>query len=250
VTLTLIHGDVLHVLPTLPEASVDAVIADPPYSSGGMFRADRVGRDTAKKYMHSGNPRGWRSFAGDTRDQLGYERWCAMWLADCRRILRRGGYVAVFTDWRQLPAVVSAINAGGLIYRGLIVWDKTEAARPQLGMFRAHSEFVVWASHGPLRRSPGCPPGVIRCRRGESDTHAAQKPVEVVSHLLSLVPPGGTVLDPFLGSGTTAVACRARGLDFVGVEIDTELIETARARIDGHQLDRGGALLQPALEAV
>lgn len=71
------------------------------------------------------------------------------------------------------------------------------------------------------------------------------KPVDLMRHLIRLVtPPGGTVLDPFLGSGTTAVAAEMEGFDWIGIERDPAYVEIARARLTG--IERGLGLDVPA----
>jgi len=73
-------------------------------------------------------------------------------------------------------------------------------------------------------------------QRGETErrnVHPTVKPVDLMRWLCKLItPPGGTVLDPFMGSGTTGIAARLEGFDFVGIEREDEYIETARARIE------------------
>src|SRR4051794_29809854 len=98
----LILGDCLEVLRTLPDASVDAIVTDPPYSSGGQFRGDRMG-STIDKYVGSDQKAFSRpEFAGDNRDQRAYGYWSALWLSECLRIAKPGAVIALFTDWRQL----------------------------------------------------------------------------------------------------------------------------------------------------
>ncbi|MFZ9739953.1 MAG: DNA methyltransferase, partial [Prochlorotrichaceae cyanobacterium] len=66
----------------------------------------------------------------------------------------------------------------------------------------------------------------------EGNNHPTVKPIELMRYLCRLVtPPGGTVLDPFLGSGTTGCAAALEGFHFVGIELDPEYIKIARARI-------------------
>ncbi|MCZ5321894.1 hypothetical protein O5699_04105 [Escherichia coli] len=61
----------------------------------------------------------------------------------------------VFSDWRQLPALTDAFQAGGVLWRGLVVWDKTQASRaPHTGYFRHQAEYVVWGSNGKSRQMP------------------------------------------------------------------------------------------------
>ncbi len=115
------RGEALAVLRSLPDASVDAVLTDPPYSSGGFTRGDRQ-QDTTSKYVQSGTLIERPDFAGDTRDQHSFRYWEALWMAECLRIVKPGSPLCVFTDWRQLAATTDALQAGGWIYRGILVW--------------------------------------------------------------------------------------------------------------------------------
>jgi site-specific DNA-methyltransferase (adenine-specific) len=92
-----------------------------------------------------------------------------------------------------------------------------------------------------------------RVERGEpgisprANTHPTVKPVRLMRHLVRLVtPPGGLVLDPFLGSGTTALAAEAEGFRWVGIELDPESVAIAEARLDGWQRGLGLADEVPA----
>ncbi len=129
----------------MPDACVDAVITDAPYSSGGFTRGDRMAAPSAK-YEQSGQKLERVDFAGDNRDQRSFGYWCALWLAECLRIARPGSPICLFTDWRQLPTTTDALQAGGWVWRGILPWDKTEGARPMRGRFTAQCEYVVWGS--------------------------------------------------------------------------------------------------------
>lgn len=230
----LMLGDALELLPKLATGSVDAVVTDPPYSSGGMFRGDRQ-QDTRTKYQQSGQLNNWAAFAGDARDQRGWEFWCVLWLSQCKRIVKPGGVVCMFADWRQLPTATDALQGANLIYRGIVAWDKTESARPCMGRFRSQCEYVAWGTNGRRsldRHGVGVLPGVFRVTHKNGDKHhLAGKPVEVMRGLVGICPPGGTVLDPFGGSGTTAVACRETGRNCISIEIDPGYHAIARRRI-------------------
>lgn len=236
----LILGDCLDVLRTLEPGSVDAVVTDPPYSSGGMFRADRTNRTTDDKYTLQGC-RGRRpDFSGDNRDQRAWTSWCREWLTECRDLARPGGYLCCFTDWRQLPALTDAVQWAGWVWRGLLVWDKTEGARqPHNGYYKYQCEFAVWATNGPCLPRPTLAeggetvwPGCYRQGVHQADKHhQTGKPTPVMEWLVGCGGPGGTVLDPFMGSGTTGVACLRTGRRFVGVEISPEYYQIAERRI-------------------
>lgn len=252
-TYELHHGDALAVLRDLPTASVDALITDPPYSSGGMVRGDRTNGDLDAKYVRSTSQGNWESFTGDNRDQRGYAYWCALWLSECVRIVKPGGAVLLFTDWRQLPSTTDALQAGGFVWRGIVPWHKP-MARPALGKFTANCEYVVWGSNGPMRQDAGCLPGFYSANSPRDREHMTQKPLEVMRGLVKIAPKGGVILDPFAGAATTGVAALLEGRKFVGAELTSHyhavglerLSTAARGYVDdGEQLalieDEGAA---------
>jgi len=215
------HGDALAVLRAMPDASVDAVITDPPYSSGGFTRGDRS-LPPAMKYTMNGTKIERPAFSGDNRDQRSFGYWCALWLGECLRVAKPGAPLCVFTDWRQLPAMTDAVQAGGWVWRGIVVWDKTEACRPAMGRFAAQCEYVVWGTAGPSNddEDVGCLWGVIREPVRMADKHhVTGKPTAVMQRLARICPRAGVILDPFAGSGTTGVAALLEGHRFVGIEI-------------------------------
>lgn len=218
----------------MEDESVDAVITDPPYSSGGALRSDRM-RSTSAKYVQTSTLAAARrpDFQGDTRDQRGYLAWCSLWLSECFRALKSGRAALVFTDWRQLPITTDALQAAGFVWRGVIVWDKTEASRPTLG-FNSQAEYVVWGTRGPIDLGHDVYlPGVIRARteRGDDKWHQTAKPIGLMEHLVEIAPPGGLILDPFAGSASTLVAARNRGRLALGFEVDMTYVEIAGRRL-------------------
>jgi site-specific DNA-methyltransferase (adenine-specific) len=228
------HGDALAVLRSMPDASVDAVITDPPYSSGGFTRGDRS-MPPAMKYTMNGTKIARPAFSGDNRDQRSFAYWCALWLGECLRVAKPGAPLCVFTDWRQLPTMTDAVQAGGWVWRGIVVWDKTEACRPAMGRFAAQCEYVVWGTAGPSRddEEVGCLWGVIREPVRMADKHhVTGKPTAVMQRLVRICPPDGVVLDPFAGSGTTGVAALLEGRTFLGVEVAGEYARIARDRLE------------------
>lgn len=230
------QGDALALLRELPGSSIDGVVTDPPYSSGGAFRGDRM-QSTNAKYVQTGQTLQLGAFTGDNRDQRGYLYWCALWLSECLRVAKPGAPICIFTDWRQLPTTIDALQAGGWVWRGIVPWNKTEGVRPVMGRFRAQCEYVVWGSSGPMpqRTDVGVLPGFFRCSvnaEGERE-HVAGKPVAVMVEILRVVPPGGVVLDPFCGSASTGLAAQRLGLGFIGFELDASIADRARRRITG-----------------
>ena len=158
----LIEGECLPALHDMADNSVDACITDPPYSSGGFSRDDK-GKDPDAKYTKSQSQGRYPTFSGDSRDQRSYLTWCSLWIAECTRVLKPGGYFMAFTDWRQLPVMTDAVQAGGVFWRGIVAWDKGRGSRaPHKGYFRHQCEYVVWGSNGGSRCRPLTIPGAGR----------------------------------------------------------------------------------------
>ncbi len=230
----LYQGDALSILKELPDNSVDAVITDPPYSSGGTFVRDRE-RPTGAKYTSGDTIITRQDFAGDNRDQRSYFYWCALWLGECLRISKPGSPICVFTDWRQLSVMADAIQIGGWIYRGIVPWNKTQAARPQKGRFRSQCEYVVWGSNGtmPLSRNASVLPGFLEGVIKQSDKHhQTGKPTAIMRNIVKICVPDGIILDPFVGSGTTCVAALLEGRKAIGIESSKHYISVATTRLD------------------
>jgi site-specific DNA-methyltransferase (adenine-specific) len=228
-----LQGDCLEVLRTLPDASVDAVITDPPYSSGGLFRGDRA-RPANEKYVCDHEVKNFHpDFGGDSRDQRSYGYWATLWLSQCLRITKTGGVCCLFTDWRQLPTTSDALQAGGWVWRGVVVWDKTEGARPNKGRFKQQAEFIVWGSKGAMltNNGIGCLNGVFRHAPFSGKQHIAGKPVALMKRLVAICSSNGLVLDPFMGSGTTGVAALQTGRRFLGIELDPGYFALAEKRV-------------------
>lgn len=223
-------GEALNLIASIEE--YDALVTDPPYSSGGQFRGDRT-NDTVSKYVQSGTVAVRPEFSGDNRDQRGYLAWCSLWMAAALQSSRPGAAIAVFTDWRQLPTTTDAVQAGGWVWRGLGVWDKTEGSRPRMGGLRSQCEFIVWGTSGSLdsERNPIALPGVVRTSVVGDKEHIAEKPLELMRWLVRLAPEGGVVLDPFVGSGTTLLAAKESGRRAIGIEVEPKYCELAVKRL-------------------
>jgi len=191
---------------------------------------------TNEKYVMTSTLRQYAQFTGDNRDQRAYGYWSALWLAQCLRAAVPGAPLCMFTDWRQLPITTDALQAGGWIWRGIVPWDKTLSTRPAKARFRNQCEYVVWGSAGPMPAPPAdapCLPGMFSHRVTQADKHhMTGKPTALMRDLVRITPPGGIILDPFAGSGTTAVAAKAAGYRYIAVESVPANAETAARRLD------------------
>lgn len=228
---TLHQADALDLVRGLPPASIDMLLTDPPYSSGGLHTGQRTS-STSKKYLNASSQGIYEDFANDNMDQRSWSFWCHSWLAAAYRALKPGGLVVCFIDWRQLPALTDVVQAAGFTWRGLAVWDKTPGrTRPRKGGMAQQAEFIVWASKGDLGSAPVYLPGVFPVRLTLPKQHLTEKPIEIARELVRLVSPGGVVCDPFAGAGTFLVAAQEAGLQWIGSELNPHYHQVAAGRL-------------------
>ncbi len=228
---TVHQGDCIPWLRRLPPGSADGLITDPPYSSGGAFRADRTG-STAVKYLdHDGDGAGkLADFHGDNRDTRGLLAWSHLWLSAAYDAMREGAFIAIFTDWRQLPTMSDALQAGGFVWRGVFVWHKP-SARPQQGRPASACEYAVWGSKGAMGMDGPPHAGHVTCPPPSDRLHQTEKPLPVLRALVRVVPVGGLVLDPFAGSGSMGEACAQEDRRYMGCELSEHYAAVAGQRV-------------------
>jgi site-specific DNA-methyltransferase (adenine-specific) len=238
--ITIYLADCFEVLHTLE--GVGAVVTDVPYSSGGAFRGDRMFSTLSKYASSDSSQQQGIGFTGDNRDQRAFLAWCALWMTAARGAALEGATFATFIDWRQLPTITDAIQAGGWVWRGVGVWSK-KFGRPRDGGFSGACEFLPWASHGPLLENGSFPSGAFQHAGAIEPSieyspppvaqrhHLAEKPLPVMEWAMANVPPGALVVDPFMGSGSTLVVAQRRGLRAIGIDVDERQCEIAAKRL-------------------
>lgn len=227
----LYHGDCLEIMRGLADASVDAVVTDPPYCSGARTNAAVTNRGG----MQRGARWNAKPLDSDQMTTTGFT-----WLMrevgrEVLRVLKDGGWFVSFVDWRQYPTLYGALETTNLRVNNMIVWDKCSFA---LGNgFRNQHELAIVASKGTPTVHNRATGNVLNVKRlGNSELHPTEKPVGLFLPILRVVsPPGGIVLDPFMGSGTTGVAAAQEGRDFIGIERERSYYEIAERRIAAAQ---------------
>ncbi len=162
-------------------------------------------------------------------------------MAECMRVTKPGGYLFSFTDWRQLPIITDAVQCGGWVWKGVVVWDK-DGGRPNMGWFRSQCEYVITASNGAMgqeqqRDVKVCAPGVFRHRVLQSEKmHITGKPVKLMEFLMAVLPKDATVLDPFSGSFTTLLAAKNLNLKGIGIEMSPAYCKIGAQRLQQQTL--------------
>lgn len=211
-----IQGDCLDVMRGMDAASVDAVVCDPPYGIAyqSSWRTDKAKRKPP--------------IANDAHPFI----W---WLYPAYQLTKPGGCLVCFCHWREAEAFRWAIEIAGYTIKSQVIWDREWHGMGDLrGQFAPQHDVIWFAAKGKYTFPGTRPKSVLRSARitGEALVHPTEKPVDLMRQCVrSVTPPGGTVLDPFTGSGSTGCAAVLEGFDFVGIEMDAEYCEIARRRI-------------------
>ena len=213
------QGDCLALMADMEPGSVDAIVTDPPYGIGG--EVVRQGGATVEALP-----------AWDVFDNS--------WICSGAQALRPGGSMVAFTDTLRTGGMWAKMQAAGLHPRQIIFWLKQAPPPCPRRSFQSAVEVAVWATK-PGATYEWTGGGVTpNCWHETSVSanreHPTQKPVALMRWLCRLVtPPGGLVLDPFCGSGTTGVAAVGEGFRFVGMELEPRFVQISRARLANTQ---------------
>jgi modification methylase len=258
---SIIKGDCIAVLESLPEHSVDAIFADPPYNlqlNGDLHRPDQSRVDAVDDE--------WDRFD----DFAAYDAFTRAWLLAARRVLKPSGTIWVIGSYHNIFRVGATMQDLGFWMLNDIVWRKTNPMPNFRGRrFTNAHETMIWAArergskgytfnYDALKMAnddvqmrsdwlfPICSGGERLKDEEGRKVHPTQKP-EALLHrvLMSSTKPGDVVLDPFFGSGTTGAVAKRLGRDFVGIEREQAYIDAATARIDAVE-----PLARPALQVV
>jgi DNA modification methylase len=218
-SVQLYQGDCLEILRQLPDASVDACITDPPYGINyqSAWRTDKEQRFDVLR--------------GD--DELDFG-----WLDEVERIAADTFCLFVFCRW-DVQEQFRAEIAKHFTVRSQVIWDRGIHGLGDLKAQYAPCHDVAWfATRGGYRFPNGRPKSIYRVDRLSANelVHPTQKPVPLMKVAVNdLTVSGAIVLDPFMGSGTTGVACVKTGRNFIGIELDEGYFAIAERRIENAQ---------------
>ena len=213
---TLYHGDCLEILPTLPK--VDAVVTDPPYGEKDTH-AGHLSGVTLKDGTPAGQALGFEGIDKETMLRLA-QSWVAL----------SAGWVVFTCEWK----FCADLDAAGLLVRHGI-WRKPDGAPQFTGDRPGTGWEAVAICHRPGKKrwNGGGKHAFWTFPKGQNDSgHPTGKPLGLASEFVSdFTQPASVVLDPFMGSGTTGVACANLGRKFIGIEIERKYFDIACERI-------------------
>jgi site-specific DNA-methyltransferase (adenine-specific) len=211
------NEDCLETMKRMEDKSVDLIVTDPPYFQPAFHYAGTRNAGAPKKTL------------GDLSILQTY---FDLLFREIDRLLSDAGTIYVFCDGQSYPIMYRSIFPFCTHVRPLI-WDRMVSFNGYT--WRHQHEIIAWGEREATERIPTGDGDVLQCRGVLQDgrLHPAQKPVELIERLISKYTrkTDAVVYDPFLGSGTTAVACERLGRKWIGSEINPDYCKIAEKRI-------------------
>ena len=224
--MKLYNDDCLRVLKEIDDNSIDLVVTDPPYkttsrgnsgNSGGMLQKDI----NMKGKVFNHNDITIKDYASEVY-----------------RILKEGSHCYIMTNHKNLQDMLNTLTNVGFSFIKCLIWDKGNKIMGQFYM--SQFEYIIFLRKGRGVKINNCgtsdllsiPNKKTKDENG-NNIHDTEKPVELMKTLIdNSSNVGDTVLDPFIGSGSTGVACKQLNRNFIGIELDSDYFNIAKERID------------------
>ena len=227
-TGTLYLCDAMTLLSAMLPESVDCLVTDPPYRviSGGM----RVS-NTQNGYATS-IVKGIENGKVFAHNEITPEEW----LPECFRVLKPGTHSYVMTNALNLERMLTAARTAGFHFSNLLIWEKNNVNANRYYM--KNTEMTLFFQKKPARtiNNPGSKQ-IFKADNPRDKKHPTEKPVELMRHYIeNSTNPGQIVLDPFVGSGSTAIAAHQAGRRWIACEIDPMYYLTTLGRLSGSEL--------------
>jgi site-specific DNA-methyltransferase (adenine-specific) len=211
--MKLIQGDSLDIIKKCSSGKVDCIITDPPY--GMDFQSNYRG----VKY---------NKIANDTS-----LAWLADFMGESFRVLKHNTHMYCFCSFHKVDLFKQAMERHFKI-KNILIWEKNNTSMGDLkGDYAPKYEMILYGHKGRRALNGGRDANIMQFKRTGNKLHPTEKPVDLIEYLVGKsTQKGELVFDPFMGSGTTGVACKNLGRDFVGIELDSTYYGTARQRIE------------------
>ncbi|MFZ5988258.1 MAG: DNA-methyltransferase [Bacillota bacterium] len=199
----------------MPDKSVDLVLTDPPYGIDYQS-ARRIDTERFSKI--------------DGDQEINHH-----FIEEAYRLLKEDCGMYIFTRWDVYPKWADKIQSAGFKIKNVIIWDRVIHGLGDLsGSYAPQHDFIIYAIKGKPILKNGRPKDIIRVKRPDVDKmiHPTEKPIKLIRELIvNSTNKGDVVLDCFLGSGTTAIACKQLNRRWVGFEISPEYCKIIEKRL-------------------
>lgn len=243
----IILGDCLGAMKRLPDACIDLIVTSPPYnlknSTGNGMKDGRGGKwknaELVNGYSHH----------DDCMPHEDYTKWQRDCLTEMLRLIPEDGAIFYNHKWRVQDGLLQDRQdiVGGFPVRQIIIWKRKGGINFNAGYFLPTYEVIYLIAKPKFKLIPKANAlgDVWEFKQEMNNPHPAPFPVELIDRIISSTY-AKTVLDPFMGSGTTAIASIMNNRDFLGIEISPEYTAMAEKRISAFQ-SQGRIIFEPKI---
>ena len=209
----IITGDCIKVMQNFPSASIDLIVTDPPYLVN------------------------YRSRDGRPVPNDGTDAWLKPAFTEMYRVLKYNRFAISFYGWHKADVFLAAWKHIGFRPVGHLVWAKDYHSNNNERFVRYSHESAYLLAKGEPAKPKIALRDVLEWKYTGDELHPTQKPVmAIIPLIMAYSRVGDIVLDPFAGSGTTAVAAQTLGRQYIGIEIDTTYARIAEERLQQEQV--------------
>lgn len=231
----LYNEDCIKSMKCLTNDSIDLILTDPPYNLGNFMK----GRDTNLKKMRD-------NFFGDAGwDDLTTEEWeksMDSFFEESVRVLKKGGAMIVFMAIIKVETIIRIAERHGLYYKTTGIWHKLNPMPRNMNLHFVNSTeswiYFTYKKRTGTFNNDGkvlhdfIETGIAANGERKHGKHPTQKPEQLMEFFVKvLTNEGETILDPFMGSGSTGVAAKRNKRNFIGMEINEDYFQIATRRI-------------------
>ena len=227
----LINGDAIDFMKTLEDESVDLIVTDPPYKVTARGNAGNSGGMMQSKLSMQG-----KIFKHNDIKPIEY-------IPEFYRLLKDGSHCYVMTNHVNLQEMLNTATECGFHFIKSLIWNKGNKIMGQFYM--SQFEYILFFRKGKGKKINKCGTADIlnvpnKKTKGEDgkNIHDTEKPIELMKILIeNSSQEGELVLDPFLGVGATAMACKELNRDYIGIELDEKYYNIACKRVNDYMND-------------
>lgn len=212
------NEDCVDTMRRMPDESIDCIITDPPY--GMQYQSNR--RSIKHRKIELDEDLSWF-------DKFSKEAF---------RVLKENTHIYIFCNEYSIPTIFFELKKSGFKLKRMLVWKKNNHTSGDLqGDYANITEYIIFAHKGVRKLNGNRDRNILEYDREGTKWHPTEKPLDLICYLVEKSTTSGEcVYDPFLGSGTTAVACKKLKREYIGSEIDKDYYQVSIKRLEQNYL--------------
>lgn len=218
----LLKGDCLELMKDIPDKSIDLIVTDPPYKiiQGGCTNKAVRFKGSTEKQLKTGTL--------FKENNINFSDW----VPEVYRILKDNTHCYIMCNDRNLKDLLNVCEKTGFKLLNVLVWGKSKHSPNRYYM--KNCEFITMFRKGKAKNINNMgTKQLLLVNNVDNKSHPSEKPIELMKILIeNSSNEQDTVLDPFIGSGSTGVACKELNRNFIGIELDEKYFEIAKKRIE------------------